>query len=102
MALMEVQPVEMTEPRLADLIPRLNTKNLDLILVEGFKHEGIAKIELYRPALEKPHLHPDDSNIIAIATDTPIDNSRNIDQLDLNNIDQIVDYLQTFINHWTT
>jgi len=101
MALMEVQPAEMTEPQLVDLIPRLNTKHLDIILVEGFKHEVIPKIELYRPALDKPLLHPSDSNIIAIATDSPLNNTISIDQLDLNNIGQMANYLQTFITNWT-
>jgi len=101
MALMEVQPTEMTEPQLSDLIPRLNTNKLDIILVEGFKHEVIPKIELYRPALDKPLLHPDDSNIIAIATDSPLNSSSDIDQLDLNNIEEMATYLQTFIDNWT-
>jgi len=101
MALMEVQPVDMTEPRLVDLIPRLDTKKLDLILVEGFKHEVIPKIELYRPILEKPFLHPDDANIIAIASDAALNKAVSIDQLDLNNITEMADYLQHFIEHWT-
>ncbi|MDC9724402.1 MAG: molybdenum cofactor guanylyltransferase [Gammaproteobacteria bacterium] len=99
MALMEVQPTDMTEPRLADLIPRLDKKKLDLILVEGFKHEVIPKIELYRPELGKPLLHPDDSNIIAIATDESL-NSTAIDQIDLNNITEMADYIHTFIANW--
>lgn len=100
MALMEVQPAEMTEPRLADLIPRLDTKKLDLILVEGFKHEVIPKIELYRSQLNKPLLHPDDNNIIAIATDEPLNTQTDIDQLDLNNITEMADYIHTFIANW--
>ena len=101
MALMEVQPAEMTEPQLADLIPRLDTQKLDLILVEGFKHEVIPKIELYRPILEKPLLHPDDSNIIAIATDAPLNSSVTIDTIDLNNIAEMANYIETFIANWT-
>ena len=101
MALMEVQPAEMVEPQLVDLIPRLNTKKLDLILVEGFKHEVIPKIELYRPILKKPQLHPDDSNIIAIASDAPIDDSVTIDKIDLNNIAEMANYIETFIANWT-
>ncbi|NOQ94016.1 MAG: molybdenum cofactor guanylyltransferase, partial [Methylophaga sp.] len=83
-----------------DLIPRLDTEKLDLILVEGFKHEVIPKVELYRPALEKPLLHPNDSNIIAIATDEPLNTSVSIDQIDLNNIAEMADYIQTFIANW--
>ena len=101
MALMEVQPIELQEPRLADLIPRLDTTRLDIILVEGFKHENLPKIELYRPHLAKPLLHPDDANIIAIASDERLTTDKTIDQLDLNNIDEMAHYLQQFIHNWT-
>jgi len=100
MALMETQSAELAEPCLAELIPRLNPNSLDLILVEGFKHENIAKIELHRPALGKPLLYPDDHNIIAIASDQQIDNVT-IDQLDLNNVDKIADFIQRFAQSWT-
>ncbi len=99
MALMETQPPELEEPRLAELIPRLNSNALDLILVEGFKHENIAKIELHRPSLGKPLLYLEDSNIIAIASDQVIDNVT-IDQLDLNKVDKIADFIQHFISSW--
>lgn len=101
MALMEVQPSEMLEPKLGDLIPRLNSQPVDLILVEGFKEEIFPKIELHRPSLEKPLLHPDDENIIAIAVDTPLSLQKRIKQLDLNNIPELADFIQSFINKWT-
>lgn len=101
MALMEVQETELHDPSLAELIPRLDSSHLDLILVEGFKHENIPKIELYRPSLGKPLLYCDDSNIIAIASDTPLNLDTAIDQLDLNNIDEMALYLHTFIDNWT-
>jgi len=55
------------DPRLGDLLPHLGS--VDLILVEGFKHEAHAKIEVHRAANEKPLLYPDDPTIRAIATD---------------------------------
>jgi molybdopterin-guanine dinucleotide biosynthesis protein MobB len=60
------------EPRLGDLLPRLDTRDLDLILVEGFKHERIPKIEIYRPALGYPPIHASDPHVIAVATDAPL------------------------------
>jgi len=57
------------EPELAELLPHLDLEKTDLILIEGFKHEHISKIELHRPSLNKPLLHPSDPDIIAIATD---------------------------------
>jgi molybdopterin-guanine dinucleotide biosynthesis protein B len=57
------------EPRLADLLPRLSA--VDLVIVEGFKHEAHAKIEVHRRAIGKPFLFPDDRNIVAHVSDTP-------------------------------
>ncbi len=42
---------------------------VDLLLVEGFKWEAHPKMEVYRPAVNKPLLQPDDSHIIAVASD---------------------------------
>lgn len=43
----------------------------DLVLVEGFKHADIPKIEVHRPSVGKPLLYPDDERIVALATDDP-------------------------------
>jgi molybdopterin-guanine dinucleotide biosynthesis protein MobB len=99
MALMEVQSAD---PRLCELIPRLDTTKIDLILVEGFKDELFPKIELHRPSLEKPLLHPKDDTIIAIASDSPIKLTTTIDQLDLNNIVELANYIHSFIINWKT
>lgn len=56
-----------TEPSLDELLVRMTP--VDLLLVEGFKHHDHPKIEVYRRALGKPLLHPDDSFIVAIASD---------------------------------
>ncbi len=55
------------EPRLADLLTRLSP--VDLILVEGFKHDTHIKIEVHRQANAKPWLFAQDLNIAAIASD---------------------------------
>jgi molybdopterin-guanine dinucleotide biosynthesis protein B len=57
------------EPRLADLLPKLG--DVDLVIVEGFKREAHAKIEVHRNELGKPFLFPEDRNIVAVASDTP-------------------------------
>ena len=57
------------EPSLADLLGRLSA--CDLVLVEGFKRERIPKLEVWRPAVGKPLLHPVDGAIVGIATDAP-------------------------------
>ena len=101
MALVEVQSVGLFEPNLSTLIPRLDCSKLDLIIVEGFKHELIPKVELHRGSLGKPFLYPTDQNIIAIASDLPLELERAIEQLDINDIDTIADYLVNFIESWT-
>ena len=55
------------EPSLDELVPRMTP--VDLLLVEGFKHHPHPKIEIHRPALGKPPLHPDDRYIVAVACD---------------------------------
>ncbi|MEN8710806.1 MAG: molybdopterin-guanine dinucleotide biosynthesis protein B [Arenicellales bacterium] len=82
------------EPSLAEALSGLNMQDLDLILVEGFKHENFKKIELHRPEMNKTLFFPDDSNIIAIASDAPIPENRNIlPKLNLNNPQQIVQFI---------
>ena len=58
------------EPELATHIARLAP--CDLVLVEGYKHEAIPKLEIHRPSLGKPMLAPQDAHIIAIASDEPL------------------------------
>jgi molybdopterin-guanine dinucleotide biosynthesis protein B len=45
----------------------------DLVLVEGYKNDPIPKIEVHRQAVRAPLLYPEDRNVIAIATDEPLD-----------------------------
>ena len=56
------------EPPLADVLARLAP--CDLVIVEGYKREGHAKIEVRRGKAGSP-LAPDDASIIAIAADGP-------------------------------
>ncbi len=82
------------EPSLSEVLERLNMQDLDLILVEGFKHENIKKIELHRPDLKKPLMFPDDPNIIAIASDSEIDENQNgLPELNLNKPEQIAQFI---------
>ncbi|MBL8399071.1 MAG: molybdopterin-guanine dinucleotide biosynthesis protein B [Candidatus Accumulibacter sp.] len=58
------------EPRLADLLSYFSP--CDLVLVEGYKTEPIAKLEVYRADNGKPPLWPTQPHIVAIATDQPL------------------------------
>lgn len=63
---------------------------VDLILVEGFKQEPIAKILLHRQGLDKP-LPELDQYVIALATDYPLTCTKV--RLDLNNISAIAEFI---------
>ncbi|HEY3621961.1 MAG TPA: molybdopterin-guanine dinucleotide biosynthesis protein B [Roseiarcus sp.] len=56
------------EPSLAELLRLL--KNVDLVLVEGFKRDALPKIEVFRGANGKPPLYPEDANIVALISDS--------------------------------
>jgi len=68
------------EPTLKEQMERLSP--CDLLLVEGFKHEPISKLEVYRAEVGESMIHPHDSNIVAIASDAKVDSQ--LPQLDLN------------------
>jgi molybdopterin-guanine dinucleotide biosynthesis adapter protein len=55
------------EPSLAELLARMAP--VDLIVVEGFKRDKLAKIEVHRSGNAKPFLYPQDATIAALATD---------------------------------
>lgn len=44
---------------------------VDWVLVEGFKHSNLLKVEIWRAGAGKPARYPDDDFIVAIATDAP-------------------------------
>jgi molybdopterin-guanine dinucleotide biosynthesis adapter protein len=58
----EVQPT--VHQLLAELV------ECDWALVEGFKHADLLKIEVWRAAVGKPVLYPDDPFVVALATDS--------------------------------
>ena len=55
------------EPSFDELVRRMGS--VDLLLVEGFKRHPHPKIEVYRPSLRRPLLHPEDPSVVAIASD---------------------------------
>ena len=69
--------------------------HVDLILVEGFKQETFPKIEIYRRALGKPWLYPEDPMIIAIATEEDPELRLPIQRLDINSPAQVAEFILT-------
>ena len=93
MAMIKECTAPFREPRLEDLLPCVDTRDLDLVLVEGFKSEPIPKIELYRPALGSPLIHARDPHVIAVATDAPFPLARDLPLIDLNRPDDILHFV---------
>lgn len=81
---------------LSELLARLPQDDLDLVLVEGMKHEAFAKIELHRAGLGQPFFYPDDPHILAVAADTPL--ALPLPVLDLNQPGEVAD----FVLRWMT
>jgi len=57
------------EPSLYELLAKLSP--VDLVVVESFKAARYRKLEIFRAAVGKPALHPDDSLIVGIISATP-------------------------------
>ena len=88
------------EPRLDALITRLDLDNIDLVLVEGFKHVPFPKIELHRQALGKTLLYPEDPDIIAVASDHLADCGE-LPSLDINDTAAIAAFIITWLGSAT-
>ncbi|WHZ40688.1 molybdopterin-guanine dinucleotide biosynthesis protein MobB [Rahnella bonaserana] len=76
------------------LATRFDSNNLDMILVEGFKHEGIDKIVLHRKETGKSLESLIDIHVVAIASDNlfaPV--SRAISILNINEVDNVGEFV---------
>jgi molybdopterin-guanine dinucleotide biosynthesis protein B len=68
------------EPAFEDQVKRLSP--CDLLIVEGFKHAPIPKLEVWRATTGEGMLHPQDPHIVAVASDERIETK--LPLLDLN------------------
>ena len=76
------------EASLRELLQKLSP--VDLVVIEGFKREPHPKLEVFRAAVGKPLLYPDDPHIVAVASDKELPQAR-VPVLGLDDIDGIVD-----------
>lgn len=78
------------QPLIAELDPAV-----DWVLVEGFKHSPLPKIEVWRAATGHPVRYPRDPDIVAIATDSPeqLPEPARCAVLDLNDPDAVARWL---------
>lgn len=85
------------EPNLQELLRHLDTTLLDLVVVEGFKHEAFPKIELRRSELDRPEIYPEDRHVIAVAHDEPEHYHCPLPLLDINQPRQIAQFIVTHL-----
>ena len=84
------------DPQLTDALETLHTDELDLILVEGYKHENLPKVEVHRATLGKTLMFPQDPSFVAIASDSPIESATGLTQLDMNKPEEVA----AFVMQW--
>jgi molybdopterin-guanine dinucleotide biosynthesis protein B len=67
----------------------------DWVLVEGFKHADILKIEVWRPDADRPVNYPHDPFIVAVCTDQPdqLPEPTGLPLLDLNDPAAVAQFL---------
>ena len=87
------EAVDEREPTLQDLLKMYADQDLDLIIVEGFKHEPFSKIEVHRSSIRRPLLARNDTHIIAVATDSPDSIEVDVETLDLDNHTEIAKFI---------
>jgi len=87
-----------SEPELQSLLAEFNPTELDLILVEGFRHEAFDKIELHRSETGKPLLFPNDPHIIALAADAALQVDTDLPRLNINDAEQLTQFILEYIS----
>ncbi|MBC7739873.1 MAG: molybdopterin-guanine dinucleotide biosynthesis protein B [Candidatus Saccharibacteria bacterium] len=78
------------EPRLTDILSRLTP--VDLVLVEGYKRDAHAKIEVYRAETGHDLIQPTDPTTRAVATDAPL-GPLSVPVLNLNDTRAVADFI---------
>lgn len=78
------------------LVSRMDHSTLDLVLVEGFKHEAVAKILLFRRSAGQDVSELTlDEYVLAVASDVPL--TVGVPVLDLNDPEGIADFIEKWI-----
>jgi molybdopterin-guanine dinucleotide biosynthesis protein B len=71
----------------------LYIRNVDIVLVEGYKKNPYPKIEVYRSSLRRERLCSREDNLLAVASDGPID-ADGIPCMDINDVDSLVGLIE--------
>lgn len=84
------------EKRIDNIVKLFN--DVDIIFTEGFKNNNFPKIEVHRKSVDNKFLFNDEKfekgTFLALATD---ENVEGILNLDLNNLEEIVSFIESFI-----
>ncbi|MDA8498199.1 MULTISPECIES: molybdopterin-guanine dinucleotide biosynthesis protein MobB [unclassified Citrobacter] len=91
-----VETPEEPELDLAYLVSRMDVSTLDMVLVEGFKHEPVAKILLFREGCgHRAEELVIDEHVVAVASDVPL--AVDIPLLDINDIQQLTEFVTQWV-----
>jgi molybdopterin-guanine dinucleotide biosynthesis protein B len=82
-----------TEPTVHQLLAELC--DCDWVLVEGFKHADILKVEVWRADAGGAVLYPSDPYVVAVCTDSPdrLPERTTLPRLDINDADAVAQFL---------
>jgi molybdopterin-guanine dinucleotide biosynthesis protein B len=78
------------EPDMDFLIDQMTP--VDLLLIEGFKRNRHAKLEVFRPSTGKAMIATEDATVVAVASDEQL-NGLHVPLLDLDNVAQVADFI---------
>lgn len=97
---MMIETPDREEADLSELVAMVQPHQPDLILVEGFKSWPLPKLELHRPSLGKPLSAGSDSWVVAVASDASLALPADVEQLDLNDLDALSDWVAAWPARW--
>lgn len=94
-----VNNIKNIEPSLEELL-KLSKKDIDLVLVEGWKFSKIKKIEVYRKKINKPLLCNENKNFVAIATTSrSLKIKKKIPILNLNDTEEVGNFILNYLKN---
>ena len=82
------------EPSLEEQLKHLAP--CDVVIVEGWKHHAMPKIEVHRKLSEKPLLFPQDESVIAVASDESL--ATGLPQFDLDDAEGVAQFIIKVLN----
>jgi len=82
-----------TEPTLEEQLKHFGP--CDVVIVEGWKHHVMPKIEVHRKLSEKPLLFPDDASVIAVASDESL--ATDLPQFDLDDAEAVTQFIIKYL-----